>query len=92
MVRKLVTQRMSALAVPPGCADPLGSALSSLLDAKRIAEHARIAIAEIVAALDAVRAAPDYDPAEHGASDEEIAARILAMADARRRSQLAPRG
>lgn len=81
---KLVTMRMSVLAVPNGTKDPLAAALDMFTTPGRMAEHCRIAITEMETALKALRAAPDEGARYRAMDDEAIAEELLQRAAARR--------
>jgi hypothetical protein len=81
-VKQLITKRMAVLAIPPGTKSALGAGLAALLDSAKLRAHATQATDEVLAAIDAVKAAPDNT---FGSDDEAIAGEMLRRARERLR-------
>jgi hypothetical protein len=77
-VKKLIAARMSVLAIPPRSSNPLAAGIALLSNPAALASAGKQATAEILASIDAVKAAPDNTL---GTDDEVIAAELLRRAD-----------
>jgi hypothetical protein len=80
-VKQLIAMRASVLAIPSGTQNPLAVGLGVLLDPATMKAHLAAAQSEILAAVDAVKAAPDN---RWGDDDEAIAGELLRRAKERR--------
>jgi hypothetical protein len=76
-VKQLIAMRASVLAIPSGTTNPLAAGLGTLLDPAKMKAHLAAAQGEILAAVDAVKAAPDN---RWGDDDEAIAGELLRRA------------
>lgn len=85
-IKKLISQRMAYLAIPPGTKNGLQAGINFLMNPKKLSEVAKQATLEIEASIKAVRLAADPNPFRNS-SDEEIAAEILKKLDERKRER-----
>jgi hypothetical protein len=85
-VTRLIASKMARDAIPAGVgAKRATQAGMSYLASPKLGERTRQAAEWVRQALAAVRAAPAYDPAVHGADDEAIAGEILRRLESRQK-------
>jgi hypothetical protein len=83
-VRKLITLRMSMLAIPPGTPDPFMAGVRAILEAGRLTEFATEAREWVRVAIATLKSAPNNP---WGTDDETIAAELLRRVERQQRKE-----